>query len=223
MPRTERLNRARIGVFGGTFDPIHVGHLALVRWARDSLHLDRVLLVPTGRSWQKQHAASTAAQRLDMVRLAVANDPSLSVDDREVCRDGPSYTVDTLTQLRAELGPQPAIVLLLGSDQLHNLASWHRHQDLLGLAHIGVTQRERVELRNFPPAVEDLLLRHGADALPDAPAGKIVFFRMPPVPVSGTALRARLAAGERPAELVPAPVLDYIDQQHLYRHKETPD
>lgn len=209
--------RLRIGVLGGTFDPIHVGHLALARWARAELSLDRIVFLPTGHSWQKGPNATPAAHRLAMTRLAIDGEPGWSVDDREVRRAGPSYTVDTLAELRAVHGPDAALVLLLGSDQLHNLASWHRHEALLGLAHLAVTQRERVALHDFPPAVEALVQCHGVDALPDAPAGAIVFFKMPPVPVSATALRARLAAGERPAELVPPGVLDYIDRNGLYR------
>jgi nicotinate-nucleotide adenylyltransferase len=158
-----------------------------------------------------------AAQRLDMVRLAIAHEPGFVADDREVRRAGPSYTVDTLEALRAEFGPACALVLLLGSDQLINLPTWHRHEALLGLAHIACTQRERVGLECLPPAVEALVRAAGRETLPDAPAGAVVFFGMPPVPVSATALRAQLARGERPAELVPARVLDYIALHRLYR------
>ena len=108
------------------------------------------------------------------------------------------------------------VVLLMGSDQLLNLATWHRYPELLSFAHIACTQRERVAMDTLPARVEALVRSHGRDALPDAPAGAIVFFGMPPVPVSATALRAQLARGERPGELVPAVVLDYIDSHRLY-------
>ena len=123
-----------------------------------------------------------------------------------------------MIELRATLGPQVALVLLLGSDQLHNLATWHRYDELLSLAHIACTQRERVRIENLPAEVEALVSAHGRDALPDSPAGSIVFFGMPPVPVSATVLRQQLARGERPRELVPPTVLDYIEFHHLYRH-----
>ena len=209
--------RLRIGLLGGTFDPIHVGHLALAKAAQVALPLDEIRFIPTGQPWQKRGNVSNSAHRLAMTRLAVGATPGWQVDAREVERDGATYTVDTLRELRAELGPEPALVLLLGADQLHNLASWHRYDELLEHAHIAATARGPDPLAGFPPEVEALLARQGRDALPDAPAGSIVFFRMPPVPVSATALRAALARGDRPAELLPAPVLDYIERHHLYQ------
>ncbi len=212
--------RRRVGIVGGTFDPPHVGHLALARAARDAWALDEVRLMPTGRSWQKAGAGATSAQRLEMVRLALAGTAPaerLVVDDREVRRDGPTYTVDTLRELRAELGAEPMLVLVLGSDQLRNLHTWHRWRELFEHAHVVATQRERVPLDALPPEVEAELAARGADALPDAPAGTIAFFRMPAVPVSATALRAQLARGERPAGLSPPAVLDYIETNGLYR------
>jgi nicotinate-nucleotide adenylyltransferase len=215
--------RRRIGIVGGTFDPPHVGHLALARAARDAWALDEVRLMPTGRSWQKAAGGATAAQRLEMIRLAldgVAPAERLVVDDREVRRDGPTYTVDTLRELRAELGPEPMLVLVLGSDQLRNLHTWHRWRELLEHAHVVATQRERVPLEDLPAEVEAELAARGADALPDAPSGTIAFFRMPPVAVSATALRAQLGRGERPAGLSPPAVLDYIETNGLYRRPQ---
>lgn len=213
-------SRRRVGIVGGTFDPPHVGHLALARAARDAMGLDEVRLVPTGRSWQKPGSGASAAQRLQMVRLALqglSSDERLMVDDREVRRDGPSYTVETLGSLRTELGPEVALVLVLGSDQLHNLNTWHRWRELFDLAHLAVTQRERVMLDGLPDVVEAEVRARGRDALPDAPAGSIVFFLMPPVAVSATGLRAQIGRNERPDSLSPPAVLDYIDQHRLYR------
>lgn len=210
------MTRTRIGILGGTFDPIHVGHLALARAARDALSLDVVRFVPTGESWQKRGVVASAAQRLEMVRLALAGERGFAADAREVDRTGPSYTVDTLAELRGELGPEPALVLLLGSDQLRNLSTWHRWREIVTLAHVACTQRERVSLEHLPDEIEALLQAHGAQALPDAAAGAVVLFSMPPVPVSATALRAQLARGERPDGLVAPAVLDYIDLHQLY-------
>jgi len=217
------LRRRRIGILGGTFDPIHVGHLALGRAARDALRLDEVRFMPTGRSWQKETARADAGQRLEMVRLAIAGEPGLRADPRETMRSGATYTVDTLAEMRAEFGPDVALVLLMGSDQLRNLATWHRYRKLLDYAHIGCTQRGRQSLDALPAEVETLLSERGRDSLPDSGAGSIVFFGMPPVPVSATALRERLARGERPAELVPRAVLDYIDSNGLYRAENGAD
>jgi nicotinate-nucleotide adenylyltransferase len=211
--------RRRIGLLGGTFDPPHIGHLALARSARDALALQEVRFLPTGQSWQKPSGRTPAAHRMAMVTCALEGlDPAegLRVDDREVRRSGPSYTVDTLGELRAELGEHPALVLIIGSDQLHNLASWHRWQDLFRFAHVAVTQRERVPLTGLPEPVQQALEARGCEALPDAPAGSIVFFRMPAVPVSATVLRDHLARGEAVSGLTPPAVLDYIAAHSLY-------
>ncbi|MEY3665446.1 MAG: putative nicotinate-nucleotide adenylyltransferase [Pseudomonadota bacterium] len=209
--------RPRIGLLGGTFNPIHVGHLALARAARVALQLDAVRLIPTGQPWQKGPGITPATHRLAMTQLAARAEPWLSVDNREVLRSGLTYTVDTLAELRAQEGGAAALILLLGSDQLRNLATWYRYERLLELAHIAVTQRGLFSLTDLPSAVEALMQRHGRDALPDEPCGSIVFFRMPAVPVSATVLRQQLAAGERPLELLPDGVLDYIDRHGLYR------
>ena len=212
-------HRRRIGLLGGTFDPPHVGHLALARSARDALLLDEVRFIPTGRSWQKPGSGADARQRLDMVRLMldeIAPEEGLRLDAREALRDGPSYTVETLTSLRAELGDEVSLVLILGSDQLHNLPTWHRWETLFSLAHVAATQRERIELTGLPSAVEAMLDERGRDALPDAPCGSIVFFRMPAVPVSATVLRAQFESGQRPDGLLSAGVLDYIASHRLY-------
>lgn len=211
----------RTGLLGGTFDPIHVGHLALAQAAQTALKLTSMIFMPTGQSWQKQHQRTEGAHRLAMARLALADgrrtEAGWRVDDREVLRDGPTYTVETLKSLRAEMGPKAALVLLMGSDQLLNLATWYQYEQLLDYCHIAVTQREQIGLQTFPPAVETLLTRHGRDALSDNPAGDLVFFRMPAVPVSSTYLRAVLANGEAMPELLPPRVGDYIDQHRLYR------
>ena len=216
FPVSTPTRRARVGLFGGTFDPIHAGHLTLAAWARDELALDQVRLIPTGRSWQKDGSARTAAERLAMVERAVAGSTTLVADGREAHRPGNTFTIDTLREIRTEVGPETALVWLLGSDQLHNLWTWHAYRHLTDHAHLAATQRERVGLGDLPIPVETLLRERGAESLPDTPSGAIVFFRMPVVPVSGTVLRQRLALGERPAELVPAPVLAYIDQLGLY-------
>lgn len=212
---------ARIGLLGGSFDPIHVGHLALARAAQQGLALDGIVFMPTGQSWQKTHQRTAPRHRLAMTRIAIGNaarpQDQWRVDDREVLRDGPTYTIDTLIELRAELTASTAIVLLMGSDQLRNLATWHRYEELLSYCHIAATRREQIALADFPAPVEALLATHGRDALSNHPSGNIVFFRMPAVPVSSTRLRAGLAAGESFPELLPQGVETYIDEHTLYR------
>ena len=211
---------AVIGLFGGSFDPVHTGHIALARSAQVARKLTHMRLLPSGNSWQKPDQKTPGHHRLAMLQLALADEPDWQVDDQEVVRGGNTYTVETLESLRAELGEHVSLVLIMGSDQLHNLASWHRYDDILKFAHIAVTQREQVELQDFSDPIEQLLTAHGADALPAAPAGSIVFFRMPAVAVSSTRLRAALSANEPVQGLLAPAVLDYIHQHQLYRSSQ---
>ena len=222
----------RIGLFGGTFDPVHVGHLALAQAARLALPLDHVVFLPAGNPWQKAGSLlSTAEHRLAMVRLAIEGIEGLSVDSRELTRDGPSFTIDTVREIRAEFGPQACLVLLIGSDQFHGLPTWHRWRELLSYVNIATTQRESVRLEHFTPELETWLTEFGADSLTStdsapAPHGKVVFFRMPPTAVSSTAIRSHRAQFQDLrsdlATLVPAQVLHYIEQNHLYPPKGKP-
>jgi len=220
--------RPRIGLLGGSFNPVHVGHLALGQAAAEALSLDRLIVIPTGSSWQKsgmKHAQVEARHRLAMMQIALAPLAAARAqgcewvaDELEVRRTGPSYTIDTLQVLRERMGPEPALILILGSDQLRNLDTWHRWRELLDFAHIAATQRERVPLTDLPEAVERLVAGKGCQVLPDAPSGAIVFFQMPAVAVSATGLREQLARGEYPEELLPPGVTAYIRQHHLYQH-----
>ncbi len=209
--------RRRIGLLGGTFDPVHVAHLALARAALEHLALDELRFVPTGHSWQKARAGADAQQRIEMLRIATAALPRTSVDERETHRSGPSYTIDTLIELRAQLGENAALVWIVGSDQLRNLATWHRWDELLRYAHLAVARRAGDALDALDAPVRALVDERLRDSLSDAPAGSIVFFPMPPMHVSGSTLRARMRGGEQPAELLPAGVLDYIERNRLYR------
>ncbi len=222
---------ARIGLFGGTFDPPHIGHLVLARSAAIALDLDEVRLIPSGKPWQKTALATSAHDRLQMLCAAVRDRPPcpgehwrLEVDDREMRREGPTFTIDTLQELRAEYGPQAQLVWLMGADQFANLPTWHRWQELLDAVHLAVTSRGPEGMGQLPAAMQALLAERGRDALParnlpgiEGAGGSIVLFRMPPVPISSTALRRQLQAGERPHELLSAGVLDIIDRVGLYR------
>ncbi|WP_034410977.1 nicotinate (nicotinamide) nucleotide adenylyltransferase [Derxia gummosa] len=205
----------RIGVFGGTFDPPHVAHIALATAALERLALDRVLFVVSGSPWQKS-GVSPAPQRLRMMELALAQAPAAlrghaEVERCELDRAGPSYTADTLALLRRRYGPDAVLMLLIGSDQFRNLPSWHRYDELPALAHIAVADRAGMPAPNLPPR-----------ALPEGPAGGTVSFEMPSIDLSATGLRAALAAGDRPsvAAMIAPAVLDYIDEHQLYRSQE---
>jgi nicotinate-nucleotide adenylyltransferase len=221
-------NLARLGLLGGTFDPIHIGHLALARTAIDALHLDQLMFIPSGQPWQKTRTITPAKHRLQMLNLALApwlsannnGQALMGIDALETRREGPSYTIDTLIEIsqRDENGAKSnnSLILVLGSDQFRNLATWHRWEELLNYCHIAVTQRETISLSDLPEPVEQLLQRHGCQTLPEKTAGSIVFFSMPPVAVSSTALRRSLQLHEDVTTLVPPTVLQYIQQNKLY-------
>jgi len=216
----------RLGLLGGTFDPPHLGHLVLARSAAVALDLDRVILLPSGKPWQKVQLSTPAQTRVELVRAAIASvikGPderwTLELDDRETRRAGLTYTADTLQELRAEWGPRVQLVWLMGADQFRNLPTWHRWRELLEYAHLAVTARGPEGLEHLPAVLENLLATRGRDALPprsENAFGNIVFFRMPPVPVSSSELRRQLQLGLRPAELIPSAVLHLIERHGLY-------
>ncbi len=211
-----------IGLLGGSFDPIHVGHLQLARDARDRLSLAEVRLLPAAQPWQKGEITD-AAHRARMVTLAIAGDHGLVLDLREIERGGPTYTVDTLRSLRAHLGPTQPLVLVIGTDQMERLDTWREWPALISLAHIAVAQRN-AQAPNLNPALRAFWQTHHrpAAALAAAPAGAIVDLPMTPVDASGTEIRALLRQPASPrrdtrlARCVPAAVLLYIQRAGLY-------
>jgi len=197
----------RIGVFGGAFDPPHNAHLALVQAALSRLSLDELIVFPTGHAWHKARPLSPAADRLAMAQLAFSDCPKVSVDPREMHRPGPSYTIDTLSELHAER-PGAELVLLLGGDQAAALPTWHRWRDILKIAIISVASRD-------PSALERA--RYLPESTPlDLDEGCFQALQMPAMNLSATEVRRRVAAGLGIAHLVPAGVARYIDQHHLY-------
>ncbi len=193
----------RIGLLGGSFDPVHDAHLALARCALDALALDRLKWIPAGRPWQKAgRRLAPAADRLAMLALATAGEPRYEVDACEIEREGATYTVDTLDQLRAR-EPGAAWFLVVGQDQWARFDSWHRWADILRMATIAVAGRAGDAPR--APAVVAAL----------APA--VETLPLPPMAVSATDIRARLAAGRPVDDAVPAAVARYIERNRLYR------
>lgn len=211
-----------LGIFGGTFDPPHLAHLRLAEEAREALGLARVRWIPAGRPPHRTPPRCPAAHRLAMVQAAVADHAGFEVDDAEVQADGPSYTVPTLERLRGALGAQQPLVLILGADAFAGLPTWHRWQDLLALAHLGVATRPGHALLAgaLPAALAPLLAAHRAEspaALAAAPAGRILCFDMTPLGISATIVRSLLARGASARYLLPDAVLDYIRTHGLYR------
>ncbi|MES2859374.1 MAG: nicotinate-nucleotide adenylyltransferase [Pseudomonadota bacterium] len=210
--------------YGGTFDPVHHGHLAVARHACDALDAC-TWLVPAHDPPHKGATRADALQRAEMLDLAVTEQPRIAVDRRELGRAGPSYTVDTLGELRAELGEAAPIAWLIGADSLLQLASWHRWRELFERAHIVAVQRPGAE-------VDAAVLRLGAPevlaeidqrwlppaALGDAAHGGFALLPMPALrPESSTELRRRIHAGEPWQDWVPPTVAAYIVRHGLYR------
>ena len=210
-----------IGLLGGSFDPIHVGHLRLASEALSELGLAQVRFVPAGYAWQKG-AMTAAVHRAWMVGQSIKPEARFALDPCELQRTGPSYTVDTLGQLRAGVGPALPLVLLIGADQFERLDTWHRWEQLAGLAHIAVARRLDHALR-LAPALQAFRAARLQPASEAAlrPAGALIELTMAPLDCSSTQIRALVREGGPSAEsalramLAPG-VLDYIRQQRLY-------
>ncbi|MEH6565038.1 MAG: nicotinate-nucleotide adenylyltransferase [Halopseudomonas sp.] len=211
--------RQRIGLLGGTFDPVHFGHLRSAVEVLERLQLDELRLVPSARPPHREVPGASADQRLAMVELAVTPGCGLQVDDRELRRDRLSYTVDTLESLRAELGVEAALFMVLGWDAFCGLPSWHRWQELLQLAHIVVLQRPDYN-PDMPEVLKDLLAARSVDSperLAQSSNGHIICLSQTPLAISATHIRGLVASGASPRFLLPDAVLDYIETQGLYR------
>ena len=208
----------RIGLLGGTFDPIHIGHLRAALEVVEQYALDELRLIPSARPPHRGTPQVSAQARLDMVRLAVKDVPPLTVDDRELWRDKPSWTIDTLESLRAELGAEVQLLLLVGWDAFCGLPTWHRWQELLEHCHILVLQRPDAD-SEAPEALRNLLAARsvGDPQALKGPAGQIAFVWQMPLAISATGIRERLASGRSIRFLVPDAVLAYIHAHGLYR------
>jgi nicotinate-nucleotide adenylyltransferase len=206
-----------LAIFGGTFDPVHLGHLS-VAWEASELLDAEVRLMPASVTPHRPPPSATAQQRVAMLHAALQGQSRLTLDTRELERSGPSYTIDTLIELRAEQGRRP-LVLLIGADAFAGLSSWHRWRELFEVAHIGVLSRPGV-----PAVLPDELLqmtvgRHVDDAvaLRDVPAGKLIGLAVTPLEISATRIRELLAVGRDPRYLLPAGLFDDTQLLAPYR------
>jgi nicotinate-nucleotide adenylyltransferase len=211
-----------IGVFGGTFDPIHFGHLRLATELSEAFRLDQVLFLPAGLPYQRGRSAhATNDQRLTMLKLATGRDARFGIDERELRREGPSYTYDTLVELRRERGPDAALVFLLGSDAFARIDTWHRWTELFDLAHFAVAIRADDPQwftkgpGAFPREIWPRITLNLRELLA-TPAGKVMTFSMTPLAISSTAIRAAAAEGSSIRYLTPDPVAEYIRSHRLY-------
>ncbi len=191
----------RVGLFGGSFDPPHRGHVVLAQVALDHLQLDELRWVPAGAPWQKARRLAPVADRQAMVTLAIAGEPRFTLESCELWRSGPSYTIDTVRELQAAEAAH--WFLVIGQDQYANFHTWHEWRELAQRVTLAVASRDGMPPR---PGHELAGQPHRVVALP-----------MPRIDVSATQIRARLAAGHDVSDMVPAAVARYIAQHHLYR------
>lgn len=211
-----------LGLFGGTFDPVHFGHLRLAEESISHLGLAGVRWIPAGQPPHRGTPQVTAEQRLQMVLRSTAENAHFSVDASEVEAAAPSYTVHTLERLRAELGPAQSLVLLVGADAFAGLSTWHRWREIFALSHIAVSHRPGfpVEASSLPHELatefNDRRLTDPA-SLKNAAAGGIVTFAMTQLAISATQIRKLLSNGKSARYLLPDPVLDYINLHQLYK------
>ena len=214
-----------VGLLGGTFDPIHFGHLRLAEEAREALGLAALHLVPAGAPPHRDTPRSPATHRLAMAQLALAGNPALQVNDYEVRADGPSYSVLTLGHLRTMLGADQPLVLIVGADAFERLPTWHRWEELFSLAHIAVANRPGYAPHGhrWPDVLSPALAAacegrrlDDASQLSERPAGGILPVEMTPLAISATLIRDLLGRGHSARYLLPDPVLDYIAAHHLY-------
>ena len=210
-----------IGLLGGTFNPIHFGHLRMAQELAEALNLTEVRFIPSANPPHKNQPSVSAKERAAMVQLAVADNPLFKLDTRELNRDGASYTIDTLISLREELGNNVALCLVMGSDAFAKLDSWHRWQELLKYCHIILVQRpNKLAQTKLPDDLTALLhdnYTENIDDLAQKSAGYIHMQATTAQDISATNIRKRLAIGKSVKYLAPDNVLAYIQQQHLYK------
>jgi len=207
-----------LGILGGTFDPIHHGHLRTALDVAEALGLAEVRFIPLRHAVHRDQPETPAVLRLAMVQAAIAGEPRFTADDRELRRDTPSYTLHTLESLRGERGAVEPIAVLLGGDAFAEYLTWHRPLDILQLAHLVVMQRPGWTLPD-DPALQALVDRHlapTATALTAAPGGRILFQPVTQLGISATDIRARRRAGRSVRYLVPEAVLELMDREGLY-------
>jgi nicotinate-nucleotide adenylyltransferase len=211
-----------VALLGGSFDPVHHGHVALATLFANLLKPDQLRVVPAGNPWQKNGLKTSAEDRIAMLKLAFGEARlKVAYDLQEVERTTPTYTIDTLRKVRAALGPDASIVFLMGADQLQQLDSWRDWRHLFDYAHIGVGARPGFDLADsaLPAAVAEELekRRSSIEQLRSAPSGMVYLAEALAVDISATQIRTALQRGEQPNSLISPVVLDYIQQHNLYK------
>ncbi|QGU88424.1 nicotinate-nucleotide adenylyltransferase [Erwinia sorbitola] len=208
-------------LFGGTFDPIHYGHLRPAEALAKITGLEKITLLPNNVPPHRPQPEASPTQRIEMVKLAISGNPLFDLDLREMQRDTPSYTIDTLAALRLERGDKQPLAFIIGQDSLLTLHKWHRWQDLLSLCHLLVCQRPGYRSEMETPELQSWLNLHltsQPQALRQSPAGKVFLAQTPLIDISATEIRTRRHQGQSDANLLPPAVSEYIDREGLYQN-----
>jgi len=208
---------AAVGIFGGTFDPVHYGHLRAALEAREMLELEDFRLLPAGTPPHRSNTVASGTHRLAMLRLAVAAYSGIKVDDREVRRAGNSYMADTLSEIRDETGESP-LLLLIGQDAANALDSWHQWRTIFDLAHLVIMRRPESRIAWSGELQNQMERRQARDPkqLGGRTAGLVLPLEVTQLAISSTGIRNQLLAGRSPRFLLPDTVIDYIRQNKLY-------
>ncbi|HIE5388508.1 TPA: nicotinate-nucleotide adenylyltransferase [Enterobacter cancerogenus] len=209
-------------LYGGTFDPVHYGHLKPVEILANLIGLQRVIIMPNNVPPHRPQPEATSEQRKAMLALAIADKPLFTLDERELKRDAPSWTSETLREWRAEEGPEKPLAFIIGQDSLLNFPSWHQYDTILHNSHLIVTRRPGYPLTMREEQYQAWLEDHLTDNIDDLhalPAGKIYLAETPWFDISATLIRERLQAGLPCDALLPSPVLEYIHQHGLYQKR----
>ena len=208
---------APLALFGGTFDPVHYGHLRCANEARQKLKLDTLFLLPAGTPPHRNAPRATAKQRLDMLQLAQTEFPRLGIDDREIRRSGPSYMVDTLRELREESLQRP-LLLMIGQDVANHLHSWYQFEQLFELAHLVILTRPatQAEYRQDVARQIQQRLTDEVDKLRQSKAGMVLNLEVASIDISATMIKSIIRLRRSPGPMLPALVLEYITKNQLY-------
>jgi nicotinate-nucleotide adenylyltransferase len=222
-PITHSTSLPPIGLLGGTFDPIHFGHLRLAEEMAEVLNIGQMHFIPAGQPPHRGQPRASTAQRLEMVQRAVAGNPRFLLDAREIEKNAPSYSVETLAALRAELPKNTPLVLFMGGDAFLGLSSWHEWRRIFDLAHIAVAHRPGYSLASWEDALPDPLRTllstrrcEQAAEIAEKPAGRIFLHTITQLDISASQIRHRALRGLSLRYLLPDSVIDYINENRLY-------
>jgi len=218
MATGRSVNNMSVAIFGGTFNPVHNGHLRIAIELAELLGVDSLRMIPCALPAHRQAPSASPEQRLEMLKLGIGEQSQLLADDIELCRDGPSYTIDTLRAIRAQIGDSTALYLCVGMDVLASLDSWCDWQQLTDYCHIVVSSRPGYQVPQSG-ALANWISARLCDDLPtikQSSAGKLHLCNLTMLGISSTAIRHKISTGEKIDYLTPTAVVNCIQQQHLY-------